>query len=49
MNTIIRVNKICGDHIEIYERIMNEDEQRFIQNLMKNKCDYELGNHQLKK
>lgn len=49
MNSIISVNKICGGHIEIYERIINEDEQRFIQNLMKNKWDYELGNHQLKK
>lgn len=41
MNSIISVNKICNGDIKIYERIINDDEQMFIQNLMKNKLDYE--------
>ena len=40
MNSIISVNKICNGDITIYERIINDKEQRLIQNLMMNKYDY---------
>lgn len=49
MNSIISVKKICNGNINFYERILNDDEQMFIQNLMMNNWITNHGNKLKKK